>query len=81
MPGTPIEELLVFVARGLVANPDAVHVTRSERDDAVLLELHVAEDDVGKLLGRGGRVARSLRALVRASGAKPGERRLLEIVH
>jgi predicted RNA-binding protein YlqC (UPF0109 family) len=80
MAGAPIEELLVFVARGLVAEPDAVRVTRTERDDAVVLELHVAEDDLGKLIGRGGRIARALRAVVRASGAKPGERRLLDIV-
>jgi uncharacterized protein len=78
--GAPIEELLVFVARGLVEKPDEVRVTRAERDGAVVLELHVAEDDLGKLIGRGGRIARSLRAVVRASGAKPAERRLLDIV-
>lgn len=80
MAGAPIEELLVFVARGLAEKPDEVRVTRAERDGAVVLELHVAEDDLGKLIGRGGRIARSLRAVVRASGAKPAERRLLDIV-
>ncbi len=75
-----VEELLVYLARTLVANPDDVRVERSERDGAVLLELHVAPDDVGKVIGKGGRIARSLRTLVRASGAKAGERRLLEIV-
>jgi hypothetical protein len=80
VPAAPIEELLVFVARGLVEKPDEVSVTRTERDGAVVLELRVAEDDLGKLIGRGGRIARSLRAVVRASGAKPGERRLLDIV-
>jgi predicted RNA-binding protein YlqC (UPF0109 family) len=78
--GAPIDELLLFVARGLVEQPDEVRVTRAERDGAVVLELHVAEDDLGKLIGRGGRIARSLRAVVRASGAKPAERRLLDIV-
>ena len=57
-----------------------MRVERTERDGAVLLELHVAPDDVGKVIGKGGRIARSLRTLVRASGAKAGERRLLEIV-
>jgi predicted RNA-binding protein YlqC (UPF0109 family) len=57
-----------------------VRVVRVEREDAVVLELHVAPDDVGKVIGKGGRIARSLRTLVRASGAKAGERRLLEIV-
>ncbi len=72
--------LLEHVARSLASNPDAVQVTRSEREDAVLLELHVAEEDLGKVIGKGGRVARALRTLVRASGTKAGERRLLEIV-
>jgi predicted RNA-binding protein YlqC (UPF0109 family) len=75
-----VEDLLSYLARQLVANPDEVRVVRSERDDAVLLELHVAPDDVGKVIGKGGRIARALRTLVRASGAKSGERRLLEIV-
>ncbi len=75
-----VEELLVYVARTLVEKPDEVRVERTERDGAVLLELHVAPDDVGKVIGKGGRIARSLRTLVRASGAKAGERRLLEIV-
>jgi len=75
-----VEELLEYVARELVAHPDQVEVRRTERDDAVVLELRVAEDDVGKVIGRQGRVARALRTLVRASGAKSGERVLLEIV-
>jgi uncharacterized protein len=75
-----VEDLLAYLARQLVANPDEVRVVRTERDDAVLLELHVAPDDVGKVIGKGGRIARALRTLVRASGAKTGERRLLEIV-
>ncbi len=75
-----MEDLLAYVARQLVASPDAVQVRRTERDDAVLFELCVAPDDVGKVIGKGGRIARALRTLVRASGAKTGERRLLEIV-
>jgi predicted RNA-binding protein YlqC (UPF0109 family) len=57
-----------------------VRVVRTERDDAVVLELHVAERDRGKVIGRQGRVVRALRTLVRASGARSGERTLLEIV-
>ena len=75
-----MEELLEYRARNLVDKPEEVRVVRSERDGAVLLELHVARDDVGKVIGKQGRVARALRTLVRASGAKTGERRLLEIV-
>ena len=55
-------------------------MTRSERDDAVVLRVHVAENDVGKVIGRQGRIVRALRTLVRASGARAGERTLLEIV-
>jgi predicted RNA-binding protein YlqC (UPF0109 family) len=75
-----IEELLVHLAKGLVDKKDDVRVERVERDDAVVFELHVAEDDLGKVIGRGGRIVRSLRILVRASGAKADERRMLEIV-
>jgi uncharacterized protein len=75
-----LEELLAYLARNLVTKPEEVRVVRSERDGAVLLELHVAPDDVGKVIGKGGRIARALRTLVRTSGAKSGERRLLEIV-
>ena len=75
-----MEDLLEYVARNLVDSPDEVRVTRSERDGAVVLELHVAQDDLGKVIGRHGRIARALRTVVRASGAKTGERVLLEIV-
>ena len=76
----PIEELLAHVARSLASRPDDVRVVRSERAGDVLFELHVSSDDMGKLIGKGGRTVRSLRTVVRASGAKAGERRLLEIV-
>jgi predicted RNA-binding protein YlqC (UPF0109 family) len=75
-----VEDLLVYLARQLVSQPDEVRVSRSEREDAVVLELRVAADDLGRVIGKGGRIARALRTLVRASGAKTGERRLLEIV-
>ncbi len=75
-----MEDVLEYIARGLVGKPEAVRVVRSERDGAVLLELHVAEEDLGNVIGKGGRIARALRTIVRASGAKAGERRLLEIV-
>jgi predicted RNA-binding protein YlqC (UPF0109 family) len=75
-----VEELVAYLARALVDHPDEVRVERIERDDAVVLRLHVAKDDVGKVIGRQGRVIRALRTLVRAGGTKRGERLLLEIV-
>jgi uncharacterized protein len=75
-----VEELVEYLARRLVDHPDEVSVQRVERDDAVVLRLHVAEDDRGKVIGRQGRIVRALRTLVRASGARRQERALLEIV-
>jgi predicted RNA-binding protein YlqC (UPF0109 family) len=74
------EETLAWIARHLVDEPDAVRVERDERDDAVVLLLHVATDDVGQVIGRQGRIARALRTVVRAGGSHDGRRTLLEIV-
>ena len=73
-------ELLEYLARRLVDNPDEVRVESVEEEDALVLRLHVAPDDVGKVIGRQGRIARSLRTVVRASGARARQRVLLEIV-
>jgi uncharacterized protein len=70
-----VQELVEYLAKGLVDKPDEVRVERVERDGAVVLELHVAPDDVGKVIGRQGRTARALRTIVRSN-----ERALLEIV-
>jgi uncharacterized protein len=75
-----VEELVVYLARNLVDRPEEVRVERTERDGVVVLRLHVAEEDLGKVIGRQGRIARALRTLVRASGGHRRERALLEIV-
>jgi uncharacterized protein len=75
-----VQELVEYLARGLVDNPDEVRVERIERDGVVVLELRVAAEDVGKVIGRQGRIARALRTIVRASGARSNERALLEII-
>jgi uncharacterized protein len=74
-----LAELLAYLARELVDDPDAVRVETEERDDALVLVLHVAPDDIGKVIGRQGRIARALRTLVRASSARDGRRVLVEI--
>ena len=72
-------ELLAWIARHLVDDPDAVSVETVEQDGTTVLRLHVAPDDVGKVIGRQGRIARALRTLVRASGARRDRRVVLEI--
>jgi predicted RNA-binding protein YlqC (UPF0109 family) len=73
-------ELVEYLARRLVDDPDAVRVEELERDGDTVIELYVAKDDVGKVIGRQGRLARALRTVVRASAARRSGRTLLEIV-
>jgi predicted RNA-binding protein YlqC (UPF0109 family) len=75
-----LAELLAELARRLVDDPDAVYVEEIERDGAHVLQLHVAKDDVGKVIGRQGRIARALRTVVRASAARDERRIMLEIM-
>jgi uncharacterized protein len=72
-------ELLAYLARELVDEPDAVRVDTEERDGALVLVLHVAPDDVGKVIGRHGRIVRALRTVVRASAVREGRRVHVEI--
>jgi predicted RNA-binding protein YlqC (UPF0109 family) len=72
--------MLAELARRLVDDPDAVRVEEIERDGAQVLQLHVAKDDVGKVIGRQGRIARALRTIVRAGAARSNYRVLVEIV-
>ena len=73
-------ELIEWIARRLVDAPDAVRVEVDEHEDAMVFRLHVAPDDVGKVIGRQGRLARALRGVVRAGGPAAGRRYILEIV-
>jgi len=72
-------DLLEYLARGLVDEPDAVRVERTEREDGVVvLLLHVAPGDVGKVIGRNGRLVRALRTVVRAAATRSRERIAVE---
>ena len=73
-------ELLAHLARLLVDEPDAVSVEEVQREGTTVLQLTVSKDDVGKVIGRQGRIARALRAIVRASGARSHHRVVLEIM-
>ena len=75
-----VVELVEDLARRLVDEPDAVRVERLDDDDELVLRLHVAEPDRGKVIGRQGRIARALRTVVRASAAQEQRRVRLEIV-
>ena len=73
-------DLLEYLAKQLVDDPDSVQVEEVDDDDTLVLRLHVAEDDLGKVIGRQGRIARALRTIVRAGSAREQRRVQLEIV-
>ena len=74
-------ELLEYLASALVDEPEEVSVESFEEDDGtVVLELHVAEGDVGKVIGRGGRTINAIRAVLRAGSVKQGRRVLVDVV-
>jgi predicted RNA-binding protein YlqC (UPF0109 family) len=76
-----MDDLLAYLARALVDKPDQVSVDAfDEEDGSLVLELHVAEDDVGKVIGRNGRTINALRTVVRASSTRLGRRVLVDVV-
>jgi predicted RNA-binding protein YlqC (UPF0109 family) len=76
-----VKELLEYLARALVDEPEAVEVEQFEEDDGtVVLELAVADDDYGKVIGRGGRTAQALRAVLKAAAVREKRRVLVDIV-
>ena len=76
----PAAELVEYVAKSLVDDPDAVSVDVHEEDGEKVIELHVAETDMGKVIGRNGSVAKAMRTLLKVVGAREGEAFSLEIV-
>ena len=75
-----MEELLLYVARQLVDQPDAVTVTQREDGDNTILELRVAPEDMGKVIGRQGRIAKAIRTVVKAAAVKQDEKVVVEIM-
>ncbi len=75
-----MKELVEYVAKSLVDDPSQVTVTETVAGNSVILELHVAPEDMGRVIGRNGRVANALRMLLRVQSAKLGKRVTLEIV-
>ena len=75
-----MKELLTYVARNLVDHPDQVAVTQCEDDGETVLELRVAPEDMGKVIGRQGRIAKEIRTLIRSVAQRSGKRVSVEIV-
>ena len=73
-------ELVEYVAKTLVDDPDAVTVTEARDADGTVIELHVAEEDMGKVIGRNGSVAKALRTLLKVTAARDGDSVTLEIL-
>ncbi len=74
-----LENLLLVLARSLVEEPDAVEVSATESDSRVDLELRVAQEDMGKIIGRQGRTIRAIRTVVKAASVKLGKRVSVEV--
>lgn len=75
-----MKELISFIATFLVDQPDAVEVSEVEKDDTIVMELRVAKEDLGKVIGKQGRTARAIRALLTAAAGKQNKKARLEIL-
>ena len=75
-----MKELLLYIAKNLVDDPDAVTVTEVDKESETVLELRVAENDMGKVIGRQGSIAREIRTLVKSVAMRTGKKVSVEIV-
>ena len=75
-----MKELLLYMAKSLVDNPDAVTVVETSDEEGKVLELHVAEGDMGKVIGRQGRIAKEIRSIIKTVAQRTGEKVTVEIV-
>ncbi|MCR5592698.1 MAG: KH domain-containing protein [Saccharofermentans sp.] len=73
-------ELLTYMAKSLVSNPDDVQVKKTERGNTVIFELSVAPDDMGKIIGKNGKRAQAIRSIMKAKYLKSGKRVVVDIV-
>lgn len=75
-----MEGLVEYIVKALVSQPDQVNITRVERDDATVIEVRVAPDDMGKIIGKQGRIARAMRTVVKAASSKEEKRVIVDII-
>ena len=80
IPNDEIGALVEYIARNLVDDPDSVKVVSKKTEDAVLVELTVSKDDMGKVIGKQGRIAKAIRTVVRAASVKSETKYVVEIV-
>lgn len=73
-------KLVEFLAKSLVEDPSAVRVSEKQEGDSVVIELNVAESDMGKVIGKQGRIAKAIRTVVKAASARTGKKYTVEIV-
>ncbi|MDY0234448.1 MAG: KH domain-containing protein [Gudongella sp.] len=73
-------ELVEFIAKALVDNPDEVSVNEIEGSQSIIIELKVASDDMGKIIGKQGRIAKAIRTVVKAAAIKDNKRVVVEII-
>ncbi len=72
-------ELLEFIAKSMVNHPEAVEITVVEKESATVLQLHVAEDDMGKVIGKQGRIAKAIRTVMKAAVGNNGKKVIVDI--
>lgn len=75
-----MKELLLLLAKSLVDNPDEVNVNAVESEKSLVLELKVASEDMGKVIGKQGRIAKAIRTVVKAASAREGKKVVVEII-
>ena len=74
-----MKDLILFLAKSLVENPDAVQVTETEGPESIIIELNVAPEDMGQVIGKQGRIAKAIRSVLKAATAKDSKPVFLEI--
>ena len=75
-----MKELLEFIAKSMVTNPDAVEVKVNEKETVTVFELHVGEDDMGKVIGKQGRIAKAIRTVMKAAANNENKKVVVDIV-
>ncbi len=74
-----MKELIIYLAQSLVDHPEAVSVSESETEEQIVYELHVAEEDMGRVIGKNGKIAKAIRSIVKSASFKMPKKVVVEI--